>query len=301
MNLTHLASFHAVAEAGSVSAGAERLMVSQPAVSKQVRALERSVGAPLFDRLPRGVRLTEAGRVLAAHARRLFATADEAEHALAELRGLCRGRLAVGASTTIGSYLLPAAFARFRRAHPGVELRLEIANTHVIQEQLADNRLDLALTEGFIESAELEAEVFQTDELVAIAPPGHPLAGRRGVAAKTFCREPLILREPGSGTRAVVERALAGKGIAVTPAMSLGNSEAVKRAVSAGAGVAIVSRLAIDHELRAGSLAVVRLTDLKIRRPLHRLTLRGKHLSPVAAAFLDVLSREVAAPHSPAS
>ena len=290
MNLTHLAAFHAVAEAGSVSAGAERLMVSQPAVSKQVRALEQSLGAALFDRLPKGVRLTEAGRALAAHARRLFAEADAAERAVAELRGLRRGRLAVGASMTIGSYLMPDVMARFHRQYPGVELHLEIANSHDVQERLLEHRLDVGLIEGFVESPdELEAEVFASDEMVAVAPAGHPLTKRKSVSARTFCREPFIAREPGSGTRAVVERALAAKGITVTPAMSIGGNQAIKLAVAAGAGVAIVSRLTIAQDLKLGTLAVVRLSDLTIRRPLYRLHPRGRHVSPAVRAFVESL------------
>lgn len=298
MNLTHLAAFHAVAEAGSVSAGAERLMVSQPAVSKQVRALERSLGATLFDRLPKGVRLTEAGRALAAHARRLFAEADAGERAVAELRGLRRGRLAVGASMTIGSYLMPAAFARFHRHYPGVELHLEIANSHDVQQRLLEHRLDLGLIEGFVESPELEAEEFAGDEMVAIAPAGHPLTKRKSVSATTFCREPFVAREPGSGTRAVVERALAAKGITVAPAMSLGGNQAIKLAVAAGAGVAIVSRLTIAQDVALGTLSVVPLTDLTIRRPLYRLLPRGKHMSPAVRAFLDLLATPKEGPAS---
>ena len=239
MNRNHLAIFHAVAEGESFSKGAERLMVSQPAVSKQVRELERSLGTPLFDRLPKGIRLTGAGEVLAGYARRMAAVEDEAGRAMAELRGLRRGRLAVGASLTIGTYLLPELLGAFRRRWPDVELRAEIGNTRHVRRLLAEGVLDVALIEGPPDPAfdlDLDRKVFQEDELVAVAPPGHPLLRRPRVTAKVFCREPLILREEGSGTRAVVEQALARKGVTAAPAFVLATNEAVNRARRRRAG-----------------------------------------------------------------
>jgi len=124
MHLNHLFVFHAVAQEGNISRAAARLMVSQPAVSKQLKELERSLRMPLFDRVPRGVRFTHAGKLLSDYARKIFNLADEAERALEELRGLHRGRLSVGASTTIGVYLLPEIFVRFRQKYPGVDMHL---------------------------------------------------------------------------------------------------------------------------------------------------------------------------------
>ncbi len=297
MNLNHLAVFHAVAEAGSVSGGAERLMISQPAVSKQLKELERALKTVLFDRLPKGVKPTEAGTLLAGYARRLFAVEAEAERAMAELGGLQRGKLIVGASTTVGAYLLPPVLARLRTKHPGLQIQLEIANTAVIQEQLLEGRLDVGLIEGFVNSPELESEVFQMDELVAIVPANHPLTAKRGKAtAEQLCREPLILREPGSGTREVVQHALAGKGLRYDEVMSLGSTEAIKRAVAAGVGVAIVSKLTIEPETKLGTLVIVPLADLTIQRPLHRLLVRDHHPSRATLAFLEEL--KTASPHA---
>src|SRR5262249_48684311 len=137
MNLNHLAVFHAVAQTGSMTSGAERLAISQPAVSKQVQELERVLGVRLFDRIGRRVHLSQAGEVLAEYARRLFALAHEAETAMADVRAVGRGRLAVGASTTIGTYLLPGVAAEFWRRYPGVELLVEIENTEQVHRRLA--------------------------------------------------------------------------------------------------------------------------------------------------------------------
>ena len=152
MNLNHLAIFLAVAESGSIGGGAVRLHISQPAVSKQLKEFEHTLGLPLFDRLPKGVRLTAAGEQLLVFARRVAAAEGAAEQTLAELRGLHAGRLAIGASTTIGNYLLPALLAQCRQTWPGIEIALEIANTDVIQHKLLENSLDLGLTEGFVEN-----------------------------------------------------------------------------------------------------------------------------------------------------
>ena len=298
MNLNHLAIFHVVALEKSVTLGAERLCISQPAVSKQLQELERAFGTPLFDRLPRGVRLTEAGELLEKYARRLFALETEAEGALAELRGLARGRLAVGASLTIGGYLLPDVLARFHQRYPGVALNVEIANTDEIQQRLLDGALDIGLTEGFVDHPELEVEIFHEDQMVVIVPAGHPLLNEPFVTAARLCREPFVVREEGSGTRAVVDRAFAEAREAPRPVMSLGSIEAIKRAVAAGVGVAMVSGLTVDLEVEAGRVAVLPISDLTVRRPLHRLYLRGKHKSRAVHAFALELGGVLARPDS---
>ncbi len=288
MNRNHVAIFRAVAESGSFSGGAEVLGISQPAVSQQVGELETSLGVRLFDRLGRGIRLTRAGEVLAGHARRIGAIEEEAERAIAELRGLRRGRLAIGASTTIGVYLLPDVLGEFRRRHPRIELELEIGNTQNVQEKLAEGLVDVGLTEGFVEAREFDSVVFREDDLVAIAPPGHRLL-QGPVAAKRLCAEPFVMRERGSGTRAVIERALADAGLSVEVVMSLGSTEAVKRAVASGIGVAIVSGLTVANEIRSGTLGLVRVSDLSIRRPLHLLRPRGRSDSPAVKQFLKLV------------
>src|SRR5215831_7825511 len=157
VNLNHLAIFHAVAQAGSMTRGAERLDISQPAVSKQVQELERALGVHLFDRIGRRVHLSQAGEILANYAVRLFALAHEAETAMADVRAAGRGRLAIGASTTIGTYLLPGVLAEFWRRHPRVELLIQVENTEQVHCRLVGHELDLGLTEGFVGEEELEA------------------------------------------------------------------------------------------------------------------------------------------------
>lgn len=291
INRNQLAIFHAVAEEGGIGLGARRLHISQPAVSAQIAELESALGVKLFERLPRGVRLTEAGELLAGYARRIALLEAEAEAAIRDLVGLRRGRLAIGASTTIGAYLLPALLRQFRRQYPEISLELEIANTERIQQHLLDGTLALGLTEGLADEQLLEVEVFREDELVPVVGPGHPLTQRRRVTPRAFLSNPLILRERGSGTRKIIEQALAARGFSIGPSLSLGSTEAVKGAVAAGLGVAFVSSLALAPELETGRLHQVGIVGFKIRRPLHLLRLRGRPLPPSASAFLDLLHR----------
>jgi DNA-binding transcriptional LysR family regulator len=292
MNRNHLALFQAVAEAGSISGGAERARVSQPAVSKQIAELESALGVRLLERLPRGCRLTEAGTLLAGYANRWRSIEAEAEHAIKAFRGLKRGRLAIGASMTIGGYLLPESIAAFHRRFPEIELQVTISNTQSIREALLGGAIDLGLTEGAIEDDELESTVFFQDEIVVIAPANHPLVKRKNVSVREVCREPLILREEGSGTRAVVERALRRKGFKVQPLLSLASPEAIKNLVATGIGLAFVSRLIAEMELRAGRLGIVSLKDFAIQRPLHLQRVQGRSESPAVTQFLEVLKKK---------
>ncbi len=290
MNRNHLALFNAVAQAGGITRGARRARVSQPAVSKQIKELEGALNVRLLERLPRGTRLTQAGNILAGYAERLAALESEAARAIEEFRGLKRGRLSIGASTTIAAYLLPPLLGKFHQRHPQVELQLEIANTQDIHKLLRSGTVEIALTEGVGHAAGLDSEIFHQDKLVAIAPPTHPLLKKRRVTARELCREPLVLREQGSGTRAVLEHALAKRDLSVKPVLSLFSTEAIKQSVIAGLGIAIISRLAIALELKLGLLAIIPVTDLLIQRPLHLQKLHGMTPSPAVAQFLTMLA-----------
>jgi len=289
MNLNHLAIFHAVAVEKSISLGAERLCISQPAVSKQLKEFEESLGVKLFDRHSKGVRLTEAGAALAVYAKRIASLESEAELAVSEIRGLARGRLTIGASLTIGGYLLPTVIVRFHECYPGIEIDMEIANTEVIQHKLLEGVIDIGFTEGYVEIAELDAQIFSEDELVPIAAPNHPIFRETPVTIGRLCQEPFVLRESGSGTREVVERAIASRACSIKSFMSLGDIEAVKRAVAAGECVGFSSRRTIDMELELGKVRVIDVEHFQIKRPLHLLRLRGKYETNASKAFVETL------------
>ena len=296
MNLWHLAIFHAVAESGSVSAGASQLRVSQPAVTRQLRQLEAALGSTLLDRLPRGVRLTESGTLLHDYAQRIFALEKEAETAIHELRQLNTGELAIGASSTIGNYLLPPLLAEYRRHYPGIEISVEISNTQTIEENLLNRRLALGLTEGRLISPELHAEVFLQDQIVPIASAGHPLARQHRTRVQALVRETLLQRETGSGTRDFVDQMLQRRHLKFAHTISLGSTEAIKKMVAAGGGVAFVSLLAIQAELRTGTLKILAIPELSHTRPLNWVRLHRRHLPTAAMSFLALLSRSVLNP-----
>ncbi len=286
MNLNHLAIFHAVALTGNISRGAERLHICQSAVSKQLGEFERTLGHRLFDRLPRGVRLTQAGSVLAAYARKLFELEQEAEQALGDLQKLDRGSLAIGASRTISSYLLPARMAAFHARYPGVELSLHENNTLSIERKLLDREIDVGFTEGVVRDDLLSYSAFAQDELVLIAKPTHPAAKRGALSAAELSSFSILMHEPGSGTRDVTERALADKKLRIRPAMTLASSEAIKQTVCAGGGLAFLSSLSITEELKRKKLVVIQVKQLRIRRPLYQVTLKASAPSPALSAFL---------------
>ncbi len=207
LNLHLVRMFVGVADAGSFTGAAAHLHISQPAVSKGVQELERQIGATLIERGAGVVRLTEAGELLLRHARTLFAAERAAEGELAALRNLDRGTLHIGASTTIATYLLPAILGAFRLRYPQIELTLTSGNTHEIAELMASYQLDVALVEGPVDDPRIEVRRWRSDELVVIAPPDHPLAARP-VWVHELVGYPMLVREPGSGTREVAEQAL---------------------------------------------------------------------------------------------
>ncbi len=290
MNLKHLAVFHAVARAGSINQASKDVHVTQPAISRQVHLLEDALGVTLFDRLPRGVRLTEAGRALENDAQRIFALARQAEFSMQEIRSLASGRLTLGASTTIGNYLLPPVLARFHAEHPGIDVHLAIGNTDFIQHLLLEDRIGIGFTEGFVEHVELKSGVFMRDRLFIIAPPDHPLAEKNTVSVNDLSSCPFILREEGSGTRAVLERYMARHGMVLNHHITLGSTDAIKSAVRAGAGIAAVSRLAVQAELDLGLLTRIDVVDMCLYRSLHSVHYCDRRDSPATRSFVRMLS-----------
>jgi len=289
LNLHHLRVFAAVADHGGFSRAAVALRISQPAVSKSVQELERQVGLALFDRVGRAPKLTEAGESLLIRARELFGVARVAEEELASLRGLERGILRVGASTTVATYFLPAILAQFHAQHPGVRMRVLSANTRAVARKLLEGRLDIALVEGPVQHDRISVTPWRDDELVVIAPASHPLLRKRRVSPADLADEPFILREPGSGTREVAESELARYGVHATASMQLGSTEAIKQAVAAGLGLAVVSKASAADQLALGYIAVVRLRGITFVRELSELQLIGRRPGASATAFRALL------------
>ena len=289
VTLRQLRTFKTVADLTSFSAAAQRLKLSQPSVSYQVKELEETLGLPLLDRLGKRVQLTEAGNVLYNYARRMLDVLDEATVVIEEMRGIQRGTLRVGASTTVGIYLLPAALGAFKKLHPGLVISLEIGTRARVQDQVLRNELDLAVVGPALKDPELAIIPFLSDELVVVAPAGHPLAGRRGLTLKDLADQPFIMREAASGSRLSLEKAARKAGAKLRVAMELGSNGAIKHAVESGLGLAVISRYATALEFSSGRLVELDVRGFPIRRDWHIVHLRRRKLPASVHAFIDFL------------
>jgi DNA-binding transcriptional LysR family regulator len=294
VNLHHLRLFAAVVDHGGFTKAAGALNLSQPAISKAIKDLENETNLRLLDRTGRTVRMTDAGRTLFLRARELFGVERVAERELRELRGLKRGVLRIAASTTIATYMLPSVLGRFHLRHPRVAIRTSSTNTRTVLRMLLESRVDVALVEGPVSHPRVDVVPWREDELVVIAPPDHPFVGSGDVSARDLATEQFLVREPGSGTRDVSEQALARHGVHLHNTMRVGGTEAMKQAVAAGLGLAIVSRAAAADQLALGRIAVVDVRGLVIRRTLAQLQLRDR-AQTAAAAELEALLVEAAA------
>ncbi len=291
VTLRQLKVFEAVARHLSFSRAAEEMHLTQPAVSMQVRALEDEAGLPLTEQLGKKIFLTDAGAELARHARIVAQQLREAGEALAAMRGVAGGVLRIGVVST-AKYFAPGLLAEFRRRHPGIELRLEVHNRQVIVRQLADNEIDLAIMGRPPQEFATVAETFADHPLVIIAAADHRLAGRRSVAAADLAAETFLIREPGSGTRAAMERFFDEQGLVPQATFEMGSNETIKQAVMAGMGVAFISEHTIALELAAGHLVRLAVRGTPVLRGWYVVQRAEKQLLPVAAAFREFLVNE---------
>src|SRR3989475_1366620 len=262
LTLHRLELFLAVLDEGGVGRAAKARNISQPAVSEHLQGLAAHFGVPLLERHGQRVRPTAAARAVEPYARQALALLRTAEQAAGEVRGLRAGSLTIGASTTPGTYLLPAVLGRFHAAQPGIALSLRISDTREIERWVLAGQVELGVIGEAPLLRGLEAERWVQDELVLIVQRGHAFARQRAVRAPAIGSEPYIAREAGSSTRGVAERYLTRLGITLTPAMELGSTEAIREAVAAGLGLALVSR----HAVRARDRRIVAVRLSRPRR-----------------------------------
>lgn len=294
INLHLLRIFFVVAEQQSFSRAAAALFISQPAASKAVRELERQLDLPLLERGAggtKGMRLTESGRALFDHARGIFALERAAIEEVRARTGLQRGRLVVGASTTIAGYWLPPYLSRFLQQHPDTALDVRVGNTHEISRALIECEIDVALVEGAVADPRIEATHWQDDELRIIAPPHSALARKRRPGPALLNAETWLVREPGSGTREVSERIMQAHQIRPERRIELGSNEGIARAVAAGTGIAILPAQVVRELLATQALKIVRYPQPAEPwlRPLFMLQLKERPASPLLRAFCHAL------------
>jgi len=283
MTLEQLAIFIAVAEREHLTRAADAIHLTPSAVSSAIKNLEQHYGVELFHRVGRRIELTDTGRIFLTEARETLARARSAELVLAELGGLMRGTLSVYASQTIASYWLPPRLMRFRAAFPRIELTLTLGNTRTVASAVVSGQADLGFVEGELDEPALAASAVDQDQLTILVAPGHPWAKARSIGPQSFGETNWIMRELGSGTRSVFEKALAGLGVApdsLPIALVMPSNEAILSALAGGQCAAAISRLAARSHIDAGHLVAI---DLPLgSRTFLSLHHRERHRSKAA-------------------
>ena len=278
-----LRAFHAVAEAGGFTRAAERVHLTQPTLSGQVAALEESHGVKLFERRGRGIELTDLGRGLRDITRRMFGQEAEAEQLLSSAQGLTSGLLRVGADAP---YQVIPLLARFNRRHPGIRLSMSFGNSEWVLQELLDRRCDIAVLPDIASDARIHALPIRRDRLVVFVPRDHAWAGRRSLRLAELAGQGLILREPGSTTRAVLDRALTEAGVQPGSVLEIGSREAVREAVAAGLGIGAVFENEFGHDPRLHRL---QLRDVDLQAIEYAACLQERRPVRVVRAFFDIL------------
>ncbi|MBU4321070.1 MAG: selenium metabolism-associated LysR family transcriptional regulator [Thermodesulfovibrionales bacterium] len=284
--------FCTVAETKSFSKASEIIHLTQPAVSLLVQAIEEIYEIKLFDRASNTVTLTPAGEMLYKYAKEILNLYAAAEKNIGEITGFVKGSIRVGASSTIGNYLLPGVIADFRKTYPKIKVHLLVGNTKRVVELLNAGNIDIGLVEGDVARQKMVVDKLVTDELALIVPPLHPLAKKRNISIFEITKEPFIFREEGSGTRQVIEKYL-GK-YSITPqnmmiSMVLGSTEAIKESVENGMGIAIVSRWAVRKEIKYGTLKPLSFKEEKMLRDFSLIFQKKAISSHAVDEFLSYL------------
>jgi LysR family transcriptional regulator for metE and metH len=286
ITLRQLRALAAVVRTGTVSAAADALAVTPPAVSQQLRLLEDGLSVPLVERTPAGMRATDAGReVLEAHAR-IEAALSDCGAAIAALRGMQGGRVAVGVIST-AKYFAPRALAAFMRREPGVEIRLTVGNRSEILAALRELQIDIAVMGRAPEDFPVDWAVIGAHPHVIIAAPEHRFAAARDIRLAALAGETFLLREAGSGTRELLRSLLAAAGIEPGLGMEMGSNETIKQAVMAGMGIALLSAHTVAAELAEGRLVALDVAGLPVVRQWFVVRSRDKRLLPAAQALWD--------------
>ncbi|GGP63364.1 LysR family transcriptional regulator [Streptomyces abikoensis] len=279
----------AVARLGSLGRAARELGITQPAASGRVRAMERLLGVALVERSPRGSRLTDAGVLVTDWARKVVEAAEALDAGAQALRGRRDSRLRVAASMTIAEYLLPGWLIALRTERPGTAVSLSTGNSAAVAERLLAGQADLGFVEGLDVPAGLDGAVVGRDRLVVVTAPGHPWARRRApLDPAELAATPLILRERGSGTRQVLDAALAAHGGLAEPLLELASTTAAKAAAVSGAGPSVLSELAIGEELAARRLVEIPVRDLSLSRALRAVWPTGQRPTGPARELLGL-------------
>ncbi|TVX78095.1 LysR family transcriptional regulator [Peribacillus simplex] len=270
MKLENLKMFCLVVDEGSISQAARLSFLSQPAVTRQIHQLENFYNTLLFDREEGRLRVTEAGKLLYPFAKAIVNDFNHSKVVIQQSTGEYNANLIVGASLTIGEYLLPSLLGRFKKQQPEIKVTLTIKNTPRVLEDLSNDVIDLALVEGLVENTDFIVDKFAEDELILVCPSDHPWKDRKEIQLEELGNERMIWRESISGTRLIVENMLREHGVLekIESYMEIGSTQAIKSAVEAGLGISILPRLTVARELEQGFLREVGISRIDIKRNL---------------------------------
>ena len=284
--------FCTVAETGSFSKASEIIHLTQPAVSLQIQALEELYETKLFDRTSSSVLLTPSGEILYKYAKEILTLYSQAEKDIGEITGLVKGSISIGASTTVGNYLLPLVISDFKIENPKIKIHLLVGNTKRVVDLLNAGNLDIGIVEGEIKKYKIISEKLISDEMMLIIPSEHPWAKKKDISMLDIIKEPFIFREEGSGTRQVIEKYLNKRGI-TTQKMNistiLGSTEAIKEAVSRGIGMSIVSKWTVRKEIKAGELKTILFKEGRMLRDFSLIFNKNTVTSYAVEEFLNYL------------
>ncbi|NOY52033.1 MAG: LysR family transcriptional regulator [Deltaproteobacteria bacterium] len=286
--------FCSVAETKSFSKASKAMYLTQPAISLQIRSLEEDLGTKLFTRSNKAVSLTKTGEILYRHAKKILSYYGEIEKEINEATGLVKGKLMIGASTTLATYYLPNVIVKFKKRYPDILIDFERGNTRKIIDSLLHARIDLGLVEGEVNDQRLEVEKMNSDELLLIVNSDHPWAGRQDLSIHEIIEEPYIMREEGSGTRQVVESTLERAGIHAGDLhveMLLGSTEAIKTAVENGLGISIISGSAVQKEVKFGVLRALSFKDIRFKRDFSLIYQKKSFRTQPVEKFIELLNQ----------
>ncbi|WP_373898648.1 selenium metabolism-associated LysR family transcriptional regulator [Haloimpatiens sp. FM7315] len=287
MNERKLRIFYEVSKELNMTKVAEKLYVSQPSISQAINDLERELDVKLFERIGKKIYLTYYGEVLLKYVRRILNIYDEASRVMKDINSLKGGKLIIGASTTIGIYIMPDVIGKFSKKYPDIDISIIVENTENIVKLIEENKLDIAFVEGPVHSDEIRLEKFCEDELVFITNSDHPWTRDKKIVKEDILKEKIIIREKGSGTREVFVDALKKRDIDFKIFMELGHTEAIKKAVEAGIGVSCISKRCVKDEVNYGKLVVAKIDDLRIIRNLYLIDHKDKYISKLIRTFVN--------------
>lgn len=292
LNLNQLKAFYFAAKCASITLAAEKLFVTQPAVSMQIRALEIQYDVILFDRRKKKLVLTESGRKLYDFAEKIFGLVEQAELFLAGSAPRSGAILRIGSTKTLVRYRLAKHISKFRESYPAIQILIDEGSSSQMVRSVVEKRIDLAIVGRVEYSDEIEVIPFDGDELVLLAAPSHPLARRDMVSIADLRHENLILRENGSAIRSVVERVLQDNGVECSAFLETGNVDFIKELVQMGNGIALIARMGVDRDVAAGRLTIIPVLEGPFFFDIDIVVNKEKGLTPTDQAFLGVLMEE---------